>query len=140
MRTHSVFVDTSGWMAYLVVTETHHPLAKQELQQAISNPQVAIYTTDHVLAELVALLTARHVPRQQVLGDVGNLLLVPRIHKLYTDQALFSDAWELLKRRPDKGWSLADAISICQMQRFGVIEALTNDHHFEQAGFTRILK
>jgi uncharacterized protein len=140
MMTHSVFIDTSGWMAYLVVSETHHALAEQELRQAIGSPQITIYTTDHVLAELVALLTTRRVPRQQILDDVGHLLLAPRIQKLYTDQALFLDAWELLQRRPDKEWSLADAISIPQMQRLGVMEALTNDHHFEQAGFTRLLQ
>lgn len=140
MMTHSVFIDTSGWMAYLVVSETHHALAEQELRQAIGSPQITIYTTDHVLAELVALLTTRRVPRQQILDDVGHLLLAPRIQKLYTDQALFLDAWELLQRRPDKEWWLADAISIPQMQRLGVMEALTNDHHFEQAGFTRLLQ
>ena len=36
--------------------------------------------------------------------------------------------------------TVADAISIRQMQRLSVTKALTNDHHFEQAGFTRLLK
>jgi uncharacterized protein len=127
-------------MAYLVVSEIHHALAEQEMRQTIGDPQVAIYTTDHVIAELVALMTTRRVPRQQVLDGAGNLLLAPRIRKLYTDQTLFIRAWDLLNSRSDKEWSLVDAISICQMQQFGVTEALTNDHHFEQAGFTRLLK
>jgi predicted nucleic acid-binding protein len=87
-------------MAYLVASETHHALAEREMRQAINAPQVAIYTTDHVIAELVAIMTVRHVPRQQVLSTVGNLLLASRIYTLYTDQALFSDAWELLRQRP----------------------------------------
>jgi len=110
------------------------------MRQALGNPGIAIYTTDHVIAELVVLMTGRHLPRAQILRDVNNLLIAPRIHVLFTDQALFTDAWNLLSERSDKGWSLADAISIRQMQRLGVTEALTNDHHFEQAGYTRLLK
>lgn len=140
MMTNSLFVDTSGWMAYLAANETYHALADYELRQAIGSPLVVIYTTDYVIAELVALMTSRRVPRQQMLRDVDNIFIAPRIHKLYTDQSLFSDAWELLKSRLDKEWSLVDAIAILQMQRLGVTEALTNDHHFEQVGLTRLLK
>jgi len=140
MMTNSLFVDTSGWMASLVAGETYHTVAQQEMRQALQNPQAIIYTMDHVIAELVALMVGRRVPRAQILREVNGILIAPRIHKLYTDQALFADAWELLKRRPDKEWTQADAISISQMQRLGVTEVLTNDHHFEQAGFTRLLK
>jgi uncharacterized protein len=46
----------------------------------------------------------------------------------------------LYERRPDKSWSLTDCISFVVMQRDGISEALTGDHHFEQAGFVRLLK
>jgi predicted nucleic acid-binding protein len=100
---------------------------------------ITIYTTDQVLAELVALMTTRRFPRQQILNDVGTILRGSRITKLYTDQSLFLDAWALLTDRPDKEWSLADAILILRMQQLGVTEVLTNDHQFEQAGFVRLL-
>ncbi len=34
----------------------------------------------------------------------------------------------------------ADCISFVVMQQYGLTEALTADHHFEQAGFTVLLK
>jgi predicted nucleic acid-binding protein len=37
-----------------------------------------------------------------------------------------------------KSWSLVDATSFVVIRRFGIDEALTTDHHFEQAGFTRL--
>jgi predicted nucleic acid-binding protein len=34
---------------------------------------------------------------------------------------------------------LVDASSFILMRRMGMTEALTNDHHFEQAGLVRLL-
>ena len=47
---------------------------------------------------------------------------------------------ELFHARLDKEWSLTDCISFVVMQREGITDALTGDHHFEQAGFTALLK
>jgi uncharacterized protein len=49
-------------------------------------------------------------------------------------------AWKLCKSRPDKEWSLVDCTSFAIMQQLKVQESLTTDHHFEQAGFVRLLK
>jgi len=46
----------------------------------------------------------------------------------------------LYASRPDKQWSLTDCISFEIMRERGVTEALTGDHHFEQAGFMALLK
>jgi len=41
----------------------------------------------------------------------------------------------LFERRRDKAWSLTDCISFAVMTDRGLTDALTGDHHFEQAGF-----
>jgi predicted nucleic acid-binding protein len=46
----------------------------------------------------------------------------------------------LLADRPDKEWSLVDCTSFVLMERRGLTEALTTDHHFEQASFVRLLQ
>jgi len=60
------------------------------------------------------------------------------IHPAHHD--LFQQGLTLYKRRPDKDWSFTDCISFAVMQAEGLTEALTADHHFEQAGFTALLK
>lgn len=51
----------------------------------------------------------------------------------------FERGIELFSRRPDKAWSLTDCISFLVMHERGISEALTADHHFEQAGFVPLL-
>lgn len=47
---------------------------------------------------------------------------------------------EFLQARPDKNYSLCDAVSFMVMGQRGMTDALTTDHHFEQEGFTRLLR
>jgi hypothetical protein len=55
-------------------------------------------------------------------------------------QSLSDQGVELYSERPDKGWSLTDCISFIVMRHHGVTQALTGDHHFEQAGFIALLR
>jgi predicted nucleic acid-binding protein len=59
---------------------------------------------------------------------------------VWVDEARHRAAMDLLQARLDKSWSLCDAVSFVLMREHGEVEALTNDHHFEQAGFVRLLK
>jgi predicted nucleic acid-binding protein len=53
---------------------------------------------------------------------------------------LLAKACHLYGERPDKEWSLTDCSSIMVMQEQGLTDALTTDHHFEQAGFRALLR
>jgi len=53
---------------------------------------------------------------------------------------LHREGIQLYASREDKEWSLTDCISFFVMQREAITEALTGDHHFEQAGFVALLK
>ena len=46
----------------------------------------------------------------------------------------------MYRDREDKQWSLTDCISFVVMADGGLADALTGDHHFEQAGFKALLK
>jgi predicted nucleic acid-binding protein len=56
------------------------------------------------------------------------------------EQSLFERGIQLYLQRADKKWSLTDCISFVVMQDRGLLDALTGDHHFEQAGFNALLK
>jgi predicted nucleic acid-binding protein len=51
-----------------------------------------------------------------------------------------ADGVHLYNHRRDKDWPLTDCISFVVMEDEGILEALTGDRHFEQAGFKALLK
>lgn len=98
----------------------------------------------------------RFITTTSVLNETANSLSKPQFRSavvefyrrlqrssriiLLVDQHLWSAGWQLYEERLDKAWSLTDCISIAVMQERGLTEALTNDKHFEQAGFRAILR
>lgn len=56
------------------------------------------------------------------------------------DAALQQRGLALYAQRLDKEWSLTDCITFLVMSAEGLTDALTEDHHFEQAGFNALLK
>jgi predicted nucleic acid-binding protein len=134
-----VFADTSGWAAAFVPTDSFHPKARTFIRGWQAS-KTRIVTTNYVLVELAALLTSplriSHIRRVQIIDTIRSASWVNIIH---IDPALDADAWTLLKARPDKDWSLVDCASFAVMADRGIAEALTSDHHFEQAGFVRLL-
>mgnify|MGYP003954720953 CR=1 FL=1 len=77
--------------------------------------------------------------RSDMLTFLSNLLQDSEISVFWVDEPTTQNAVDLLNRRADKSWSLCDAVSFVLMDEFGLTDALTTDHHFEQAGFVRLL-
>ncbi len=54
--------------------------------------------------------------------------------------SLLESAHAMYDKFSDKSWSLTDCTSFIIMRGRKIINALTADHHFEQAGFRTLLK
>jgi uncharacterized protein len=65
------------------------------------------------------------------LDFVSELASDPNVAIVWVGEEDHRSAIDLLRERPDKDYSLCDAVSFLQMRRRGVTEALTTDHHFE---------
>ena len=134
------FVDTSGWAAWLNRRELHHGLAVSIIVQARRVP-FRLVTTNYILSELVSVLTSPfRIPRPQQIQFLIALRAANWVEAVHVNTALDAAAWQLWQSRSDKEWSLVDCASFVVMQQRGLTEALTTDHHFEQAGFVRLLK
>jgi len=130
-----MFLDTSGLHVIFHSKEKEHEAAVSLFGGA--GPKL---THSYILTELVAPAIARGLSRAGVLSFVRSLLAHPEVQVVWVDQRLHLEAMELLEHRPDKSWSLCDAVSFVLMSQHRVTDALTTDHHFEQAGFVRLLR
>jgi predicted nucleic acid-binding protein len=129
-----MLLDTAGLLSCLDRSDKRH-------QQAASLFRSARYRVTHsyVLAEFIALCRSRKLNAQLAIGFVETLMQDPLTEVLWVDSGLTEQALDLLKSRPDKTYSLCDAVSFVIMRLQGVQEALTTDRHFEQEGFARLL-
>ena len=98
-----------------------------------------IVTTAWILTELGDGL-AQAVNRLLFLEIVSALRIDADVLIVPLDVKLFEEGLALYGQRRDKDWSLTDCISFIVMEKEGIGEALTADHHFEQAGFIALLK
>lgn len=136
---NEVFVDTSGWANAFVKTERYHTEASTLVKQWQQNNQHVV-TTNYVLSELIVLLSSCGQQRSVVLNNIEAIRSADWVEIVHVDESLDKKAWQLLVNRLDKKWSLVDTVSFILMQERGMTEALTADHHFEQAGFVCLLK
>ncbi|MEN3000304.1 MAG: PIN domain-containing protein [Armatimonadota bacterium] len=135
-----VFVDTAGWACYFVKNQPFHAdaVAFVNLCRAGGVPLV---TTNYVLAELVALMISPlRVPRLQQIEILKAIREAKGVHLVHITEDIESATWELFCNRLDKESSWVDCASFVVMTQHGITEAITTDHHFEQAGFVRLLK
>ncbi len=130
-----VFADSFYFFALLICNDQAHDRAL-----ALTSPAMGkIVTTPWVLTEVADGLAApinRHLFFRlvQILSEHPNAVTVP------AEETLFRAGIALYTARGDKNWSLTDCISFEVMRRLGIQDALTGDHHFEQAGFVALLR
>jgi predicted nucleic acid-binding protein len=137
---HERFTDTSGWAAWAERQEQFHPLALTAVEE-VWRQGGCLVTTNWVLAELTALLTRPlRVSKAQQIQLLDDIRGDPGVRLIAVEGVLEAAAWHLWRTRPDKDWTATDCASFVVMQRQGLTEAITADHHFEQAGFIRLLK
>lgn len=131
-----MLLDTSGLLCFLHKDEPQH----RKAVELLSTTSRALLTHNYVLAELVALALVRGFSRSTVLLYTLELLGNSNVQIIWVDELLHREAMDLLLARQDKTYSLCDSISFVLMRKRGIMEALTTDKHFEQKGFTRLLR
>jgi predicted nucleic acid-binding protein len=129
-----MLLDTSGLMCLFDQRDMRHATATRHYDSAVQR-----LTHNYILAEFVALAIARRVPLTKALRFIEAIQHGIAIEVRWIDMGLHDRAMKLLSERPDKRWTLCDAASFSLMADNNITAALTTDHNFEQAGFTRLL-
>jgi predicted nucleic acid-binding protein len=134
MPTPVLFGDTFYWVAVLSPGDPFHARVMAWGRYAGTT---RLITTDEVLTEVLNWFSgAGPYWRGKAAIFVHNLRGDPDVDVLPQTRADFDAALALYEARPDKEYSLTDCRSMLAMRSLALTEALTNDHHFTQEGFT----
>jgi len=133
-----VFADTGYWIALIDRRDQGH-LAAVGSGSYLAGRQIV--TSEMVLTELLNYMSGE--------GEYLRALTADAVARLYQDRRMtvapqtsyqFQMALARYRARPDQAWSIVDCASFILMEERGIREALAFDRHFEQAGFTVLLR
>jgi uncharacterized protein len=133
-----VFADTSGLVALNNRRDDSYRLAQEKNKQLL-HEKCTYITTNYVLDESYTLLLFRVSHHAAV--DFGERIKESSyVRLIHITDAIEEEAWDIFKSFGDKRFSFTDCTSFAVMKQYSIDRAFTNDHHFEQMGFTILLK
>jgi uncharacterized protein len=131
----SVFADSHYFIALLNPRDS----GRQRAIEASKDRSGKLITTEWVLVEVGDAMAAPQF-REKFAQLVDSLRTDQSVIIVDSSTVWFEKAIDLYRQRPDKQWSMTDCLSFVLMEERGLREALTADHHFEQAGFIATLR
>jgi len=136
--TETVFVDTAGWLALVNKSDSLHRKARK-IRDRLLEQSIRFAVSDYVIVEIANALS-RAPWRETAIRLISSIYASDDVIVVEVDKALLQEAWELYRAREDKDWSLTDCTSFVIMNKGGMRRAFTSDNHFEQAGFSVLMK
>ena len=131
----TAFADTFALIAWLNPRDSAHERVTAYLGMFTGR----LLTTEWVLMEFADALSTPSA-RSIAVAFLQAVRADPLFEVVGYDPAVYQAGFTLFSARWDKEWSLTDRISFVVMTERGLIDALTADHHFEQAGFRAAFK
>lgn len=133
-----VFADTGYFVAQLNPRDDHHASA---IECTRSLGPHRLCTSEMIFAELLNFFAEKGPALRSAAADLCERLREnPNVDVVPQTRDLFLKALEKYRTMADKGWSVTDCASFHLMESRGIRDALTHDHHFEQAGFRALMR
>lgn len=133
-----IFVDTSALIAIGNKRDIFHNQAvkiKDDLR--LSNRNFVI--TSAIILEFGNAFCPVNL-KSSAIKIIESVMQSKKWKNVSIDEKIINRAFELYKQMKDKDWGLVDCTSMVVAKDMGITEVFTTDHHFEQAGFTALLR
>lgn len=134
----NVFVDTAALIA-MGDKDNHFHQQALTIKNELKKSQKGFVTTNAVFFELAGYFSQSQ-RRSTAIKLIETINKSKKWHCVVVGDTLMKGGLALYKQMSDKDWSLVDCISIVVAEKQGITDIFTTDHHFEQAGFSILLK
>ena len=133
MAAREAFLDTSILYALIDRRDAHHAAAR-DLVGRLARANRLLVTTDYIVTEAVNLANARsghHVARRilDLIDQSGGIRLE------WIRSLRFEATKAFFRRQSAHGYSFTDCTSFVVMRELKLVDVLTSDGHFREAGF-----
>jgi len=133
-----IFVDTSALIALGNKRDAFH-LPAIRIREELKQTNRYLVTTSAILLEFGNSFSSVAL-KPVAIKFIEAIRQSKKWNCIDIDEVILKKGFELYKKVADKEWGLVDCTSIILAKDMGIHEIFTTDHHFEQAGFTILLK
>jgi predicted nucleic acid-binding protein len=132
----TIFVDAGAWFALADKNDANHRKAAG-IYPVLLSTQGRLITSNLVIAEayVLILMELGHAAASVFLERIK---ASPRIVRVYSTEAIESEAQAVLANYRDHDFSYTDAVSFTIMKRQKIRKAFAFDKHFLAAGFLTV--
>jgi uncharacterized protein len=133
-----VFVDTGGWIAVAVASDSLHKVALSYYLELVAK-QVSLFSSNYVLDETITRIRYDfgHAQACRFCDLYERAVQQNLITTLWVEQATAAEALGIFRKYSDQQFSFTDCTSFVLMRRHTLQESFTFDSHFETFGFLR---
>ena len=135
MTGERLFLDTAFIQALLNSRDDYHNRAKNLFSRVTAASEV--WLTEAILVEVGNALSKFN--RRGAAQFIQQCYRTDNIRVVSITTELFVQALALYQSRSDKTWGLTDCISFVVMRTNNLLDAVTADRHFTQAGFRALM-
>lgn len=129
----AVFIDSGAWIALALTRDPYH-LRAVEAWQGMAELRAKLYTSVPVALETFTFLD-RNAARDVALGWKEAMKVVDGLIVLACTAEDIDLAWKYFERRDLHKLSAVDSTSFVLMEKEGIKQAFSFDHHFASVGF-----
>lgn len=126
-----LFVDTSGWLAWLVRGDPHHSKARGLVHRIQAGEYPHLYTSEDVLGETVSVASRKYsvsVARE----TLRRIQQEPSVAVLYTDEAVLQRSLDVYLNLSRPDIPFVDVCICGHMERNAIRDVFTFDkEHFD---------
>lgn len=130
-----IYLDTVFVQGLLNRRDKYHSAAQRLLP--IVRAAAEVYVSDAVLVEIANGLSSYN--RSGAAEFIRQCYATANMHVIPVDSELLLRGLDLYEARPDKDWGLTDCVSFVIMSDRGLVDAITADVHYQQAGYRALM-